>query len=78
MDIDAETSSRAADVLRGWALDEKLKSRVMADPQQAALARRVARRYTAGDTIADALALLAGNSDRGHRGRRCGGRARDG
>ena len=68
MDIDARVSAQAADVLRCWALDEDLKSRVMADPAQAALARRVAQRYTAGETILDALLLLARNSERGHRG----------
>jgi proline dehydrogenase len=46
---------RAADTLRSWALDETLKQRVMADPTLATMAGRVARRYSAGDTIADAI-----------------------
>lgn len=67
MDIDAGTRERAADALRAFALDEDLKSRVMSDPAAAALARRIARRYTAGESVDDALALSAEVIDGGHR-----------
>ncbi|GEE03159.1 proline dehydrogenase [Gordonia spumicola] len=40
----------------------------MADPVLAGLAHRVARRYIAGETIDDALAVVAANADRGHLG----------
>ncbi|MCO1337607.1 proline dehydrogenase [Kocuria polaris] len=66
--IDEKTVARAADTLRAWALDEELKARVMADHGQASLARRIARRYTAGETIDGALALVTANAARGHRG----------
>ncbi|WP_222194700.1 proline dehydrogenase family protein [Modestobacter italicus] len=56
----------AADALRAWALDEQLKQRVMADPALAALAARVARRYTAGDTVPDAIAAAQAAVRRGH------------
>ena len=46
---------RAADTVRAWALDENLKQRVLADPALAAMAGRIARRYTAGDTIGEAV-----------------------
>lgn len=68
MDIDARTLAQAADTLRSWALDEELKAKVLANPEQSVLAGRVARRYIAGETIADALALLHTNSERGHLG----------
>ncbi len=63
-----ETLSRAADTLRAWALDEDLKARVLAHPEAAAVARRVAVRYIAGDDAASALRLLAANTDRAHLG----------
>jgi len=66
--IDEKTLARAADTLRTWALDEELKARVMADREQAALAQRIARRYTAGETIEEALAVVTSNAVRGHRG----------
>lgn len=52
---DAVLSSQAAQVLRGLALDEELKWRVPGDPVLGPLARRVARRYVAGETLPDAL-----------------------
>ncbi|SDP77692.1 L-proline dehydrogenase [Arthrobacter sp. ok909] len=58
----------AADTLRAWALDEALKERVMSDPALARAARRVAGRYTAGDTIDDAVASVRASMARGHLG----------
>lgn len=68
MTISVEALAAAADTLRSWAVDEHLKQRVMADPSLAAVAGRIARRYTAGPGVADALRLLDANSARGHRG----------
>lgn len=68
MVIDPTTLERAADTLRTWALDEDMKAEVMADPNLGSMATRVARRYIAGQTIDDALELLADNTRRGHRG----------
>ncbi|MDD9151690.1 proline dehydrogenase family protein [Plantibacter flavus] len=62
-----ETLSRAADTLRAWALDEDLKARVLAHPEAAAVAKRAALRYIAGEDAASALRLLEANTDRGHR-----------
>jgi proline dehydrogenase len=58
---------RAADTLRTWALDEELRDRVMATPALAALARRVARRYMAGETVAEAIEAGRAVAARGHR-----------
>lgn len=55
-------------MLRAWALDEDLKARVMADPALAGPARRVARRYTAGESVADAVAAVRAAVGRGHLG----------
>ncbi|GAA3872948.1 proline dehydrogenase family protein [Leifsonia kafniensis] len=57
---------RAADTLRSWALDEDLKQRVMSSPVLAAQAERVARRYTAGETVADAITAATAAMARGH------------
>lgn len=57
---------RAADTLRAWALDEDLKQRVMSSPTLATMASRVARRYSAGDTITDAIRVAAAAVSRGH------------
>lgn len=57
---------RAADTLRAWALDEDLKQRVMSSPALATMATRVARRYSAGDTAADAIEVAVGAVSRGH------------
>ncbi|MFF3444760.1 proline dehydrogenase family protein [Streptosporangium sp. NPDC002721] len=62
-----ETSIRAAQVLRTLALDEELKWRVPADPVLGPLARRVARRFVAGETLADALERVTGILASGHR-----------
>ncbi|WP_448006417.1 proline dehydrogenase family protein [Agromyces bauzanensis] len=59
--------SLAAEVIRAWALDEGLKARAMADPALAAVARRIAARYVAGDTVDDALAAARAIIQRGHR-----------
>jgi proline dehydrogenase len=59
---------RAADTLRAWALDENLKARVMTNPLLAPLARRVANRYSAGETVTDALAAVTEAAKRGHLG----------
>jgi proline dehydrogenase len=57
--------AEAADTLRAWALDENLKSIVMGTPALASAARRIARRYTGGDTIADALVAANASVARG-------------
>lgn len=64
--MDTPERVTAADTLRQWALDEGLKSHVMSSPPLAALASKIARRYTAGDTIDDALAATAQSAARGH------------
>lgn len=48
-------SSQAAQVLRTLALDEKLKWRIPQDPVLGPLARKVARRFVAGESLTDAL-----------------------
>lgn len=57
----------AANVLRSWALDEDLKHRVMSAPPLAAVASAIARHYTAGDTVDDAVAAARAGLARGHR-----------
>jgi len=57
---------RAADTLRAWALDEELKRRVMGQPDLAAAARRIAARYTAGNTIGEAIEAAQAGLRRGH------------
>ncbi|MCF3141425.1 proline dehydrogenase family protein [Paenarthrobacter sp. AR 02] len=56
----------AADVLRAWALDEDLKEKVMASPLLAPVASRIARQYSAGDTVADAVEAAQRSMSRGH------------
>jgi len=56
----------AADTLRAWALDEELKARVMGSPVLAPMAARVARRYSAGESVADAITAAAAAVARGH------------
>ncbi|MET4541666.1 proline dehydrogenase [Arthrobacter bambusae] len=56
----------AADVLRAWALDEILKEKVMSSPSLAPVARRIARQYSAGDTVDDALTAAQRTMARGH------------
>ena len=63
-----DLQAQAADVLRRLALDETLKARTMADATSAALARRVADRYVAGETIDDAFDRLPAIFARGHKG----------
>ncbi|MFJ6416408.1 proline dehydrogenase family protein [Paeniglutamicibacter sp. NPDC091659] len=58
---------RAADTLRTFALDEGLKARVMSSPVLAEMATRVSRRYTAGDTVEEAILTARKAMDRGHR-----------
>ncbi|MFB9678820.1 proline dehydrogenase family protein [Streptosporangium vulgare] len=62
-----DASTEAAQVLRTLALDEELKWRVPADPVLGPLARRVARRFVAGETLADALERVAEIHAGGHR-----------
>ncbi|HRO31301.1 proline dehydrogenase family protein [Citricoccus sp.] len=56
----------AADVLRAWALDEDLKHKVMSSPPLARMATKIARQYSAGDTVEDALASARRSMARGH------------
>jgi proline dehydrogenase len=65
-DAAAEERTEAAEVLRAWARDEELKATVMADPLIAPAARRIARRYIAGETIADAMSAARRIVRRGH------------
>ncbi|MGC5014242.1 proline dehydrogenase family protein [Streptosporangium sp. DT93] len=62
-----DASARAAQVLRTLALDEDLKWRVPADPVLGPIARRVARRFVAGDDLEDALGRVAEIIASGHR-----------
>ncbi|WP_432947807.1 proline dehydrogenase family protein [Kribbella sp. CA-253562] len=64
--MDEFASEAVANVLRGWALDEQLKDQVMSSPPLAAVAARIARRYSAGNTIDDAIAVAQRVLDRGH------------
>lgn len=56
----------AADVLRGWALDEDLKRQVMSSPPLAAVARKIARDYSAGETVQDAISAAQRSIARDH------------
>ncbi|MCE7010598.1 proline dehydrogenase family protein [Kibdelosporangium philippinense] len=58
---------RAAQVLRTLALDEDLKWRIPADPMIGPLVRKVASRYVAGESLADALERVTGILADGHR-----------
>jgi proline dehydrogenase len=55
-----------ARALRRMALDEGLKARIMRDPALAEIARRVASRYVAGETLGDAMRRASSIADRGH------------
>jgi proline dehydrogenase len=57
----------AAQVLRTLALDEKLKHSIPADPVLGPLARKVARRYVAGEDLLDAIPRVTEILGRGHR-----------
>ncbi len=48
-------TAKVADTLRRLALDEKLKNNVLADPKLKAIAKRVAQKYVAGETMAEAI-----------------------
>ncbi|MBB2913951.1 proline dehydrogenase [Streptosporangium becharense] len=62
-----DVSTQAAQVLRRLALDEDLKWRVPADPVLGPIARRVARRFVAGENLTDALERVAEIIAAGHR-----------
>ncbi|MFC9842405.1 proline dehydrogenase family protein [Streptomyces sp. NPDC060223] len=49
-----ERSSQAAQILQRLALDEELKRRVPKDPVLGPLARKIARRFVAGESLVDA------------------------
>ena len=59
--------AQAAQVLRALALDENLKHSVPADPVLGPLARKVARRYVAGENLLDAVVRVTDVLARGHR-----------
>lgn len=59
-------SSEAADALRALALDEGAKAMVLADPRLRAVARRIADRYIAGETLPAAIDAIAAANARGH------------
>ncbi|MEV7808187.1 proline dehydrogenase family protein [Microbispora sp. NPDC088329] len=65
--VTEETSAKAAQILRGLALDEDLKWRVPADPVLGPLARRVARRFVAGESVEAALERVTEVIASGHR-----------
>lgn len=52
MDYD---TAKVADILRKVALDEKLKSQILGDPKLKLIAKRVAEKYVAGETMAEAV-----------------------
>lgn len=54
-------------MLRALALDEDLKARIPLDPVLGPLARKVARRFVAGEGLADAVERAAGIRASGHR-----------
>ncbi len=60
-------SSQAAQVLRALALDEDLKQRIPQDPILGPLARKVARRYVAGENLTAALERATSILAAGHR-----------
>lgn len=62
-----DDARQAAQVLRTMALDEGLKARIPADPVLGPLARKVAGRYVAGESVDDALPRVAEILGRGHR-----------
>lgn len=64
--MDTPNQAAAADVIRRWALDEELKHLVMSSPHLAPVASRIARRYTAGETIDDAIEAAQASIARGH------------
>ncbi|MDI9917220.1 proline dehydrogenase family protein [Rhodococcus sp. IEGM 1379] len=66
--MNKDLQAQAADVLRRLALDETLKAHTMADATSAALARRVADRYVAGETMDEAFDRLPAIFARGHKG----------
>ncbi|MEV1005571.1 proline dehydrogenase family protein [Nonomuraea sp. NPDC050202] len=65
--VTEESSTQAAQVLRGLALNEKVKARTLADPVLGRIVRRVARRYVAGESLADAVEQAAQIMVAGHR-----------
>ena len=59
-------ASEAADALRRLALDEGAKAAVLADPRLRAVARRIADRYIAGESVEAAIGSIAALDARGH------------
>jgi proline dehydrogenase len=59
---------RAAEAIRAFALDTDAKERFQSDPRLQPWMHRVAQRYIAGRTVADALRRLDANRARGHKG----------
>ncbi|MHC0429071.1 proline dehydrogenase family protein [Streptomyces sp. O3] len=62
-----DAQARAAQILRALALDERLKWQIPEDPVLGPLARRVARRFVAGTTVAEARERVADVLAAGHR-----------
>ena len=64
---DAEAlASQAGQVLRTLALDEELKWRIPQDPVLGRLARKVAERFVAGETLTDALERIVSGQTKSH------------
>lgn len=64
--FDTTNTADAANTLRAWALDEELKKSVMENPVLLPIAKKIARRYMAGETIDDALAAAQESMARRH------------
>ncbi len=63
---DRDATGRGRRCLRVWAVDEDLKQTVMSSPLPAAVAAKIARRCSAGETVDDALAAARRGMARGH------------
>jgi proline dehydrogenase len=63
---DEQPGLEAAEALRRLALDEGAKAAVQADPRLRAIARRIADRSIAGETLAAALGSIEAVNARGH------------
>lgn len=66
--LDLNMMAQVADSLRALALNEQVKERFCNDPELRPYMRRVAARYVAGQTVADAVRHLRALAARGHAG----------
>jgi len=63
--IEIPNTAPTADALRRLALNEQAKAYVMADPKLAEIARKIAKKYVAGETRAEAIAAGKAVNERG-------------